>query len=148
MFTKIVVGIDGSDTSRNAVRAACDLTKHYGAELHLVHTPQPDTVAFALGAMAEYNMAMTMPSGEDVKEAAEAVLKTSKDLADSQGVSVAQTHITSGEPADEIVGYADEIGAELIVTGRRGLGSVGALIQGSTSLRISHLAKCACLSVV
>ncbi|MEJ6747453.1 MAG: universal stress protein [Yoonia sp.] len=36
----------------------------------------------------------------------------------------------------------------MIVSGRRGLGSLSALVQGSTSQRINHLAKCACLSVI
>ena len=52
MFTKIVVGFDGSDSAERALRLACDISKKYKSEVHLVHTPQPQTVAFAMGAMA------------------------------------------------------------------------------------------------
>ena len=36
MFKKIVVGLDGSQTSTNALRLACDLAQKYGSEIHLV----------------------------------------------------------------------------------------------------------------
>jgi nucleotide-binding universal stress UspA family protein len=47
-----------------------------------------------------------------------------------------------------MVAYADKCGADLIVMERRGLGALGAIVQGSTSLRVNHLAKCAKLSVI
>ena len=62
MFKKIVVGLDGSETSENALRIASDLASKYSSELHLVHTPQPQTVAFAMGAMPGYHAVTTMPS--------------------------------------------------------------------------------------
>jgi nucleotide-binding universal stress UspA family protein len=53
MFSKIVVGIDGSQTSENAVRLAYDLAQKYASELHLVHTrsrkPLPLRWALLLG---------------------------------------------------------------------------------------------------
>ena len=52
MFTKIVVGFDGSDSAERVLRLACDISKKNKSEVHLVHTPQPQTVAFAMGAMA------------------------------------------------------------------------------------------------
>jgi nucleotide-binding universal stress UspA family protein len=147
MFKKIVVGIDGSETSETALQIACDLTAKYGSELHLVHTPQPQTVAFAMGAVAGYHMATTMPAAEEVKEAAEKIVNAGKDIAKANGTTVTQTYIDEGDPAHKIVDVAEKCGADMIVTGRRGLGSVGALIQGSTSQKINHLAKCAVLSV-
>ncbi len=67
MFKKIVIGFDGSDTAENAIRLACDLAGKFGSDLHLVHTPQADTVAFATGAIAGYHAVATMPSREEVK---------------------------------------------------------------------------------
>lgn len=148
MFHKIVVGIDGSAMSESALHLACDLAQKYSSELHLVHTPQPETVAFAMGAVAGYHVVTTMPSPEEVKDAAEKILNSGKEIAKSHGQTINQTYMEQGDPAKEIAGYAERIGADLIVTGRRGLGSVGALVQGSTSQKINHLAKCACLSVI
>ncbi len=62
MFKNIVVGIDGSEPSISALRHACDIAQKYDSEIHLVHTPHPKTVAFALGAATGYHVATTMPS--------------------------------------------------------------------------------------
>lgn len=148
MFTKIVVGIDGSDHADRALRLACDLASKYGAELHLVHTPQPQTVAFAMGAVAGYHVVTTMPSQEEVQAAADKVINAGRIIADECGCAVTETYDKQGDPADELVACADACGADLIVTGRRGLGNLGALVQGSTTQRVNHLSKCACLSVV
>ena len=148
MFAKMVVGLDGSDHSDKALRLACDLAGKYGSELHLVHTPQPQTVAFAMGAVAGYHAATTMPSHEEVQEAADKILDAAKAVAKELGQTVASTHTEVGDPADHIIACGKEVGADLIVTGRRGLGSMGSLIQGSTTQRVNHLADCACLSVI
>ena len=148
MFHTIVVGLDGSQTSDTALRLACDLAGKYGSDLHLVHTPQPQTVAFALGAVAGYHAVSTMPSPQEVQTAGNKILDGGKAIAAEHDQSVAGTHMEVGDPADHIVAYAKEVGGDLIVTGRRGLGTVGALVQGSTTQRVNHLAECACLSVV
>lgn len=148
MFKKIVVGVDGSDRSHHALRLACELAAGYDSELHLVHTPQPQTVAFALGAVSGYHTATMMPSNEEVQEAADKILDAARDVAGDMGRTVAATYNEIGDPAEHIVACAKACGADLIVTGRRGLGSVGALLQGSTSQRVNHLAECACLSVI
>lgn len=147
MFKKIIVGIDGSETSNNALRLACDLAQKYKSEIHLVHSPQPQTVAFAMGAVAGYHAVTTMPSEEEVKTAADKIIDQGKDVSRKCNQAITKTHVATGDPAEHIVLYAKNEGADLIVTGRRGLGNLGALIQGSTTQRVNKLAECACLSV-
>ena len=36
MFKKILVGYDGSDGAKKALKAGIDIAKHYGAELHSI----------------------------------------------------------------------------------------------------------------
>lgn len=148
MFSKIVVGFDGSNMSERALRLACDLAQKYSSEIHIVHTPQPHTVAFAMGAVAGYHAATTMPSSAEVKESNAKIVAAAQNIATQCDQEIAQSHIEMGEPGDVIVKYAEKIGADLIVTGRHGHGVVGAMVQGSTSLRINHIAKCATLSVI
>ncbi len=148
MFEKIVVGLDGSPESEHAFRLACDLAQKYGSEIHLVHTPHPQTVAFAMGAVAGYHAATTMPSSEEIKKASDKIVNAAKAIAEQYNLKITQTHVERGEAAEHIVACAEGCGADLIVMGRRGLGSVGSLLQGSTTLQVNHLAKCACLSVV
>ena len=148
MFSKIVVGLDGSEASETALRVACEISTKFGSEIHLVHTPQPQTVAFAMGAMAGYHAVTTMPSDAEVQEAAQKIVDAAIKIATDCGQEVAQSHISRGDPVDKIISCAQDCGADLIVTGRRGLGNIGALVLGSTSQGISHNAKCAVLSVV
>ncbi len=143
MFKKITVAIDGSDASANALRVACDLAGKYGSKIHLVHTPQMETTAYAVGAGA---MVVT-PSQKELDAAGAKIIDEALAIAKECGQKIAKTHLAHGNAADQILHCAEEWGADLIVMGRRGLGSFGSLVLGSTSLRVSHLAKCACLTV-
>jgi len=143
MFKKITVAIDGSDASANALRIACDLAGKYGSKIHLVHTPQTETTAYAVGAGA---MVVT-PSQKDLDAAGAKIIDEALAIAKECGQEIAKTHLAHGNAADQILHCAEEWGADLIVMGRRGLGSFGSLVLGSTSLRVSHLAQCACLTV-
>jgi len=148
MFKNIVVGLDGSKESEAGLRVACEISKKFDADIHLVHTPQPQTVAFALGAVSGYHTVTTMPPEEDITLAAEKLVSKANDIANEFDLTIAHTRVNRGSPVDEIIACANGCGADLIVTGRRGLGSLGALVQGSTSLGISHKADCAVLSVI
>lgn len=148
MFKKIVVGVDGSTSSEGAMRIACDLAEKYGSEIHVVHTPQPQTVAFALGAITGYHAVTTMPSHEEVEAASAKVISKAEAIAKSCNMSITASHTELGDPADQIIACAEACGADLIVTGRRGLGSISSMLQGSTTQGVNHGAKCACLSVM
>ncbi|MEJ6397164.1 universal stress protein [Yoonia sp. 208BN28-4] len=149
MFSNIIVGLDGSAPANNALLAACDLAKTFGAKLTLVHAPHPETVAFAMGAVSGYHAVTTMPPESDVQEAAQKVLDEGKALAARAGCEVADENaiVRRGDSADELLAVAQQIKADLIVTGRRGLGNIAGLVMGSTSQRVAHLAHCAVLSV-
>lgn len=147
MFSKIVVGIDGSNPSMNALRIACDIAGKYGSQLHISHTPKPETVAYAMGAVAGYHGVVDIPNPEETQKAAEKVTSKGVEVAKSCNLDNIVTHIGDGDPGASLVAYADRIGADLIVTGRRGLGDIAGLFLGSTSHDVSKHAKCACLSV-
>jgi nucleotide-binding universal stress UspA family protein len=143
MFNKITVAIDGSKASENALRLACDLAQKYSAAMHIVHTPQVETIAYAVGASA----VTVSPTQEELDAAGSAVIDAGKAIAQECGQNVEKTHMASGNTADQILQCAEDWGANLIVMGRRGLGGISSLVLGSTSQRVSHMAKCACLTV-
>lgn len=147
MFKNIVVAVDGSDAGERIISVACDLAKFCKADVTLVHVPQSETAALAVGAVAGLHAAVAMPSNEQIEAAGRAVLQKATTQAAKQGVVAAQ-ELRRGEAADTIVEIANEIGADLIVSGRRGLGGLSSFVLGSTSQRIGHLAKCSCLTVV
>lgn len=148
MFKKIIVGFDGSDEANRAIRVACDLAKHYSSELTLMHVPHAETAAYVVGAMSGYHAAISKPSFEEVESSGKKVLDAAEETATGLGCTSVRTFMPHGDAAKEILAHADEIGADLIVTGRRGLGGISSLVMGSTSQRIGHHAKCAFLTVI
>ena len=145
MFKKIIVGLDGSDHSQNALRVACDLAGKYNSEIHLVHTSSLEGI---VDAVAGFHAVMIPPSVQQVEDAAREIFDAGAAIAKECGQEIIKTYIERGNPGDNILACAKKIDADLIVTGRRGLGTISGILQGSTSQRINHLAHCPCLTVV
>ena len=148
MFKQIIVALDGSETSKKGARVAFELAELYSGTVTLVHVPHAETAAFVVGAVAGYHAAITKPSFDEIERAGQHVLDDALIIAaEVQFVDVI-THMPRGDAVTEILAHADEIGADLIITGRRGLSAISSLVLGSTTQRINHLARCACLSIV
>src|SRR5215212_6308156 len=110
-----------------AARAAADLAKATGAELHLVH-------AWQVGVGPRLEAYLRSQQERDAR----ALLEGQAELAQTLGASVAGSHLREGQPVEEIVGLSEEIGAGLIVMGSRGLGPVGRLLLGSVCEGVVH----------
>lgn len=143
MFANITVAVDGSEHGWRALDVACDLAKHYDANVHLIHVPEVPTSAIAVGAGA-VQIPINM---EQVTAAGQAVMANAATKAREHGIDPASQVVRVGAPSAEVLHMADATGSDLIVTGRRGMGSVASLVLGSTSQKIAHDAQCACLTV-
>ena len=148
MFRQIIVGLDGSEKSLKAARIGCDLAKYYAGTVTFVHVPHAETAAFVIGSVSGYNAGITMPTFEEIEASGQTILDAALEVAADVGCTSVNTYMPHGDAATEILLHADEIDADLIVTGRRGLGGIASVVLGSTTQRINHLAKCACLSTV
>ena len=81
------------------------------------------------------------PSEEEqlLRGAGSAIIDRAAALVREEGGTVRKQEVVAGRPAREIVEYADEIAADGIVMGRRGLGGVRTLVVGSVSHEVAHL---------
>lgn len=147
MFKTLVVGVDGSEPSGRAVELAARLAAMDSGTVHLVHAPEPRTVAFAMGAVASYHVVAAMPTLEDVDKATESIFDRAEEAARRSGATAVQRHVADGDAASGILAVAEKLGADVIVTGRRGLGSFMSMMMGSTTLQVSHAARVPCLTV-
>lgn len=143
LFKSILVAIDGSEASNTALDTACRLAKNFGAEVHLVHSPQVETMSVAVG----YSVVDVPVTPERISEAGRAVASAAETRATILGVMPQETTVAAGEPADDILQSAKLNDVDLIVMGRRGLGSVASLFLGSVSQKVSHGAECSVLTV-
>ena len=143
MFEKIVVAIDGSEEASHALEIACDLANKYGSEIHLVHSPQLETTAIAVGSGA----VEIEPKPEKVAEAGQQVMDRAVEKVKSLGCTHYKCVISNGDPAEEILKELKAADADLVVMGRRGLGRISSLLLGSVSQKVSHDAQCTCMTV-
>lgn len=147
MISSIVVGFDGSDAAERALQMGCELAAKFDAHLEVSHTPLDETVTFAAEAISGFYVGTSVPQDELLREAAEKVGARAKAIAAAAGVADVEVHIGHGDPVECVLARATVANADLIVTGRRGLGSVKGLFLGSTSQSISKNASCAVMTV-
>ena len=144
MYERIVVGTDGSERALDAVRTAGRLAELCGiSSLHVVtafRAYSPYEISRIQADLPEEYRDFISPDLEGAEhfEQAKSVL--------GQTVKMV-THKTSGDPADSILTVAEQVGADLIVVGARGLGAVERFVRGSVSTKVSHHAPCDVLIV-
>lgn len=143
MFKTIVVAIDGSEQAVHALATACDIAGKYKSDIHLVHSPELETTAIAVGSGA----VAIAPAPEKIAEAGKQVMAQAVKQAEAQGCTPEECVIGDGDPADDILQQAEKSGADLIITGRRGLGGLASLLLGSVSHKVSQNAPCTCMTV-
>ena len=134
--TKILLATDGSASSAKAARRAARMAHAFGAELHVVHVMPVTQPYHLVGSDAEG------PSlyEEDLRWAQQ-LLDGQVRKIEEEGASVTKVHLRTGEPDAEVIGLAEDIGADMIVVGSRGTSPLRRPI-GSVSSSIATHAHC------
>jgi nucleotide-binding universal stress UspA family protein len=144
VFTRIVVGTDGSETAAEAVSQAIGLAKLTDATLSIVsaYAPASGRRVQAEQAGAPADVQYEIGPREDVN----LVLDAAAAAAKNQGLEV-QTHPVEADPADAILNVAEETKADLIVVGNKGMTGARRYLLGSVPNNISHHAPCSVLII-
>ncbi|MCX6700382.1 MAG: universal stress protein [Methanomicrobiales archaeon] len=126
MFSKILVAIDGSGMSGQALGAAIDEARVWKAALHVIYVVE--TGLFSSMPMDNtWEIMLSMLETEGGKAIANA-----KKLAETKGVEVTP-HLKQGHAGNEIVKAATDIGADVVIVGSHGKSNVDRLLIGSVS---------------
>jgi len=144
VFTRIVVGTDGSETASEAVRQAVDVAKLSGAQLSIVSAYEPVSKRRVEGEQLEApaDVQHEINPREDVN----LVLEAAAAAARQAGVEV-QTHPVENDPADALLNVAEETKADLIVVGNKGMTGARRFLLGSVPNNVSHHAPCSVMIV-
>jgi nucleotide-binding universal stress UspA family protein len=144
VFTRIVVGTDGSETAAEAVRQAVDLAKLAGAQLSIVSAYEPVSKRRIEGEQqgAPADVQYEIGPREDVNLILDAAAASAK----KEELEV-QTHPVEGDPADAILNVAEETNADLIVVGNKGMTGARRFLLGSVPNNVSHHAPCSVIIV-
>jgi nucleotide-binding universal stress UspA family protein len=142
MDDSIVVGTDGSETAKQAVAEAVRLAKALGAHVHIVSAFEPVRGAKISGAPE--GAAKVWAVHPD--DAVEGILSEATVGVRMAGVQ-ATPHAVQRDPADALLGVADEVGASMIVVGSKGMHGARRLALGNVPNKVSHHARCNVLIV-
>jgi nucleotide-binding universal stress UspA family protein len=145
-ISRILMPVDYSDASREAVQFACYLAKHLGAALDIVHVwDRPayvaDTVVVAQGGGKPKSLA------EMIRENAEAEMKEFLASCQVSADVRVTSHLESGEPASTILRVAEKTGVDLVIVGTHGRTGVRHLLLGSIAEKLVRLSPVPVLTV-
>ena len=144
MIGSIVVGTDGSETAKEAVRQATELAKALGSTVHLVSAYEP----VGEGRLREERQQIPddMQWMVNPREDVNATLKDAGDTIEGAGLEVS-TYAREGDPADAILDVAEEQNADLIIVGNKGMTGAKRFLLGSVPNKVSHHAPCSVMII-
>lgn len=142
-MSTVVVGFDGSPDALSAVSAAADVLAEDGV-VHVVvayKTPsEAETERMWREVPAEFHAVY------DVLAGPQGYLTEAEKLLDARGVSH-MGRLVDDHAASAILDTVDEVGADLVVVGSRGLGRAARFVRGSVSTRVATHAHTSVLIV-
>jgi nucleotide-binding universal stress UspA family protein len=127
--SRVVVGVDGSETADTALRWAASEARLRGAALQVVVAWSDSGVIFPI----EFPLGGSPPTS--LHSAAQAIVERCVDALDSPDL-VIERSVVEGRPAPVLIDLAAS--ADLLVVGRRGLGRAQETIHGSVSHVCAH----------
>jgi nucleotide-binding universal stress UspA family protein len=136
----ILVATDGSEEATLAAKTAAELADRTYSELHLVCIA--DTYS-------SYYVKREPGLAENLQRRAQEVLEDQVKRIEQSGGKVAAKHarVSERHPSDGIVRVAEEIEADLVVMGSRGVGGIKRALMGSVSHSVVRYTHCPVLVV-
>jgi nucleotide-binding universal stress UspA family protein len=130
---KVLIPVDGSDSSRNAAKYAAHLVNVRKPKLYLLNVWEPVNMTIG-GHMAERLR-------QEAHDKSMALLEEYRKMLEPCGMEV-ELLSRSGRPDYVILNAQDELDCDLIVIGSRGLSVLENVIMGSVVTRVLEGASC------
>ena len=130
---KILAPIDGSQNSLEALKSARDMAEKFGSQLIIINVQKP----------ASFDT--SEPVDEDIpamEAASQKVLDKGLEVVKGISLEVRAEKVCCGDPAEQIIQFADDEDVDLIVMGSHGLSGVRKFLLGSVSDKVvQHASK-------
>ena len=130
----IVVGVDGSASARSALEAAADMVAD-GGVVHVVtayRVLSPREMSRVMASVPEELRSTFDQLAEQREHLEKAVAFLAECGVDHDG------HFIADQPASAILDLANEVEADMIIVGNRGLSSSSRFVRGSVSSRVAN----------
>jgi len=133
LFAKILVAVDGSESSKKAFDKSVFLAQKCNSKLYVVHV----VLDWEYGG----DSAATFELIDELRAKGSELLEQCKKQALQSSVQV-ETVLEQGDYAHEIIEVAKRKDCELIIMGSRGMSPIKELLLGSVTLKVMHHASC------
>ncbi len=136
---RILLAVDGSPEADMAIHHVLDLHGHTKTDVHVVH----------VGLVSGWTNSRTLNPDQINRFRTEAQIVLDEQVAkmEAGGLVPTQTYVRLGRATDEILRLRDEIEADLIVLGSRGLNAFTRVLLGSDAEGVVRHAPCPVLVV-
>ena len=138
-FRKILVPLDFSQHSQDAVDLAVDVARRYDAAIGLLHVYSPSNFFFPTEAAA---VLLSAPQLNDLMHDLVLHLQSMRAEIQRLGVSQVDTDVRQGVPHTEILEFARNNHYDLIVMSTHGRTGVRHAVLGSVAERVLRAAHC------
>ena len=139
---KILVPIDFSLTSENALKAAIQIAAQHQAKLYLLHIIEPGILMFAQDGSLIFDI-----TSESIDKEHEIRLEKLYDRFKGKGYWEVESVVKHGEVTPLIVQTAEEIEADLLVMGSHGTETSLDDLLGTNAYSVVKRAKCPVLTI-
>lgn len=145
---KILIAVDGTERSINAVEFAVDLATKYDSEICLVHVIPNSKWRYCMATDEEDLISPHIIKNtiKEMEEEGERLLSSVLTSVKGAGIE-AHAQLDHGYPAKKILQIAKEENFDLIVMGSSGRGTITRLFFGSISDEVIRKAPCPILLV-
>lgn len=140
---KICCPTDFSEPSREALKAACEMATHFGAEMVLVHVVTPIPVIPVHDDPTSFNLPMYE---KEMEQSAEKALKKIQQEQVPQNIQ-SRVLVTQGDPATRIVNLVEEENMDMIIIATHGFTGWRKFMFGSVTEKVIRLSSCPVLSI-
>ena len=140
-----VVAVDGSEAADRALEYALTMVEPLGATITIVHSVEPHIVVEGgeepVAGVAATGDRIVAESLEDAEARGERILEEAQSHATAAGVE-ATSELLYGDPAEALPTYAEDVGADGLFVGHRGISKRYEGLVGSVAKEIVERASC------
>lgn len=147
MYSRMLVAIDGSKESSDALEKAIEMAGYWNSEVHAIYAINPGIYG---ATIVDPAIGVSDPGSDRIfnmlQDEGKKILNDAKALSKKHECDV-KFHLKIGDARDAILDTASDIGADLIVLGSTGKGMAKRIVLGSVSSSVVFHSKVSTLVV-